>query len=43
MDGGELHAKGTENIFNKTIKEKSPNIDNKISIQVYEAYRTLNG
>ena len=40
--GEESQLKGPENIFNKIIEEKFPNIKKKMAINVQEAYRTPN-
>ena len=41
-EGEESHLKGTENIFNKIIEEKFPNLKKVMPIKVQEAYRTPN-
>lgn len=38
----ESPLKGTENIFNKTIEEKFPNLKKDMPIKILEAYRTPN-
>lgn len=38
----ESQVKGTENIFNKTIEQKFPNLRKKMPIKVHEAYRISN-
>ena len=41
-EGEDYQIKGPENIFNKIIEEKFPNIKKKMAINVQEAYRTPN-
>lgn len=38
----ETQAKGTENVFNKTIKENFPNLKKEMPIKMQEACRTPN-
>jgi hypothetical protein len=41
-EGEEVQAKGMNNILNKIITEKFPNLEKTMPIQVQEASRTLN-
>ncbi|KAL6093590.1 hypothetical protein STEG23_012833 [Scotinomys teguina] len=41
-EGKEYQLKGTENIFNKIIEEKFPNLKKEPPIKIQEAYRTPN-
>ena len=41
-EGKETHVKGSENILNKIIEEKFPNLKKEMPIKVQEAYRTPN-
>ena len=41
-EGEESQLKGPENIFNKTIEENFPNLNEEMVINVQEAYRTPN-
>ena len=41
-EGEELQHKGPENIFNKTIEKKFPNLMKDIPMKVQEAYRASN-
>ena len=41
-EGKNYQLKGTENIFNKIIEEKFPNLKKKMPINILEAYRTPN-
>ena len=41
-EGKETHVKGSENILNKIIEEKFPNLNKEMPIKVQEAYRTPN-
>ena len=41
-EGEELQLKGTENIFNKIIKENFPNLKKDMPMKIQEAYRTPN-
>jgi predicted nuclease with TOPRIM domain len=42
-EGEEVQVKGICNIFNKTITEKFPNLENVLPIQIQKASRTPNG
>jgi hypothetical protein len=41
-EGEEIQNKATDNLFNKIIAEKFPNLENKRVTQIQEAYRTPN-
>ena len=41
-EGEESQLKGPENIFNKTIEENFPNLNEEMVINIQEAYRTPN-
>ena len=42
-EGKKIQIKGSENIFNKIIEEKFPNLKKEMPSKIQEAYRTLNG
>jgi hypothetical protein len=41
-EGEEINSKGTDNLFNRIIAEKFPNLKKERVTQVQEAYRTPN-
>jgi hypothetical protein len=41
-EGEEIQTKGTDNLFNRIIAEKFPNLEKERVTQVQEAYRTPN-
>jgi hypothetical protein len=42
VEGEEIQMKGIDNLFNRIIAEKFPNLKKERVTQVQEAYRTLN-